>query len=280
MPEPAEPPELDQTADAKPYEPPKPRRNVLSIVALLLIIAGVGILALAARVRAYALSMMAMSEIPIAWWDRRLGLLAAACGIAGVLVSAAALVRMRGTKDLLRKTAMAGAIVAGLGLFWIAAVMFTLQTIRGGARTYNCKGHLRQIGLACHVYADENDGAFPASLQSTYPIFIDNRKVFVCPGPQPPPGFWEAALRRRVKPADRNYVYVSGLRADDPGDCVLAFDRLENHGHKGRNVLFADAHVSWIGKPEPQSIDGFQVLLDQTREAVRKRGGEIRLMGE
>ena len=41
MPEPAEPPELDQTADAKPYEPPKPRRK--SVVATILGLLGVAL---------------------------------------------------------------------------------------------------------------------------------------------------------------------------------------------------------------------------------------------
>ena len=118
----------------------------------------------------------------------------------------------------------------------------------------------------------------PGNLESLYPGFLDSQHVFTCRGL---PGFWEAALPRGwVRPPNRSYVYVAGLRADDPGDCLLVFERPGNHRGPGGNVLYAGAHVSYLNSPPPDRPGQLKELLDQTRAAVKKRGGEIRLVGE
>jgi len=95
------------------------------------------------------------------------------------------------------------------------------------------KNNLRQIGIACHLFADENDEKFPPNLLALFPLQVDNKKFYLCPT------FGKHA-------ADGvDYAYVAGLTAADPGDTVLAYEPVA--GANGMvNVLYVDAHVATV----------------------------------
>ncbi len=133
---------------------------------------------------------------------------------------------------------------------------------------YTCKSNLRQIGLACHMYADENNGEFPLGFEQLMPRCVDSNRLFECPGGV---GYdyygkkkWGTEFR-----ADRcNYALENGMNVEMPVSLVLAYDDSpENHDGKGRNVVFADAHVEWW--PASREAE-FQKKLAAQREAVKK----------
>jgi hypothetical protein len=92
-----------------------------------------------------------------------------------------------------------------------------------------CATNLRAIARACLVYADANEGHFPASLDVLTAVYSTNLKQeqLVCPV------------------GGRPYVYVPNMRnTDDPGN-VLVYDPLENHGGEGACVAYVDGHAKW-----------------------------------
>ncbi|HOX07369.1 MAG TPA: DUF2950 family protein [Planctomycetota bacterium] len=124
---------------------------------------------------------------------------------------------------------------------------------RAGA--VSSKNNLRQIGIACHLWADENDEAFPPDLLGLFPQYTDTKKIFVGPG----------FAKHAAEGVD--YAYVAGLRSSDPGTYVLAYEPVA--GADGKvNALYIDAHVEQL-----KLEDLKKALADQTaklKEAKRE----------
>ncbi len=120
----------------------------------------------------------------------------------------------------------------------VAMLLPALNQARGRARQAECANNLKQIGLACHMYADEHNGQFPDKLEVLAGDYLKDKDVLHCPSA---PG----------RPDSLSYGYIRGLTSKD-SDKVLAFDAEGNH-RTGRNVLFGDGHVQWM--PEAQFQD-------------------------
>jgi len=105
--------------------------------------------------------------------------------------------------------------------------------------------NLRQIGLACVMYADDHDGKFPPNLQElAEKNYI--RKPDILESPR--------------KPADfdgPSYIYISGHNTSTPPDNILVYENPEFCSDR-INVLFMDSHVEAI-KP-----DAFLQKLEET----------------
>ncbi len=135
-----------------------------------------------------------------------------------------------------------------------------------------CGKNLQQIGYACIIYAEENDGAYPPDLESLGSEYLSDQEVLTCPSARKG---WGGCRARPTNPVD--YAYIgAGIPADLPADLagrlVLAYDKSPaNHdrdGHTpGFNVLFADGHVEWrLSSSEAK----FQERLKKQREVVKK----------
>jgi len=150
------------------------------------------------------------------------------------------------------------AIIGILAAFLTPAV----QKAREKARRTACASNLRQIGIACHLYASDWDETFPSAgsgdgaddLEPLYSDYIDTNDIFRCPS--------DSALTST--PADAgagSYAYQSGLNeaggtttplASDDGVSSGTLSSSANHGEAGANVLFIGGHVKWI----PAASDG------------------------
>ena len=112
-----------------------------------------------------------------------------------------------------------------------AMILPALNQARGKARDMNCMNNLKQIGLACHMYADTHNDKFPESLDELVSSQLLSSNILHCPS---------ASSERDV-----SYVYCRGLTPKNIYR-ILAFDADGNHRGGGRNVLFCDGHVEWM----------------------------------
>jgi hypothetical protein len=110
---------------------------------------------------------------------------------------------------------------------------YGLGVSRETSRRVNCAGNLKQIGLACIIYAHEHDGQFPASFSDLHHEYLGDGKVYSCP----------SALEPKEFAADSNYRYVAaGLAETASRAAPLAY--CVGHHYRHITVLFSDGSVS------------------------------------
>lgn len=109
-------------------------------------------------------------------------------------------------------------------------------------RISQCKRNLRQIGLALSMYAYKNNEKYPNDLLELFPKYFNDYKVLICREGQ-------KGLKRNLHDKETNYIYLPGLTAEAPDDCIVIFDEKNNHDN-GRNVLYLDAHTTWSEENE------------------------------
>ena len=81
---------------------------------------------------------------------------------------------------------------------------------RGKALQTKSLANAKQIYLACKMYAVDNNGAFPPTLDALFPTYLSTRAVLVSPlMPSEPVG----------------YAYTPGLKDSDAPDTVLIEDK-------------------------------------------------------
>lgn len=124
----------------------------------------------------------------------------------------------QGVNEMLLPLAVVPAgIMAG-----IALPVFNSVQLKGKAT--KSLSQAKQIGLACKLYAGDNDGKFPPTLDALIPTYTSNEKLFVSPfAPDEPMG----------------YTYHAGLTDDSPPDTVLIEDKFSGKEHQ-RVVVHVD----------------------------------------
>ena len=167
--------------------------------------------------------------------------------------------------------AVVAVLVGGYFLFTLTSL--AVKKVREIPRRATCEKTLSSIGVACHMYADENGGEFPPDFQTLVPSYVDNPKVFKCPSGK---ASWQDFLPGgTVTEESSSYVYVPGLRADMPGDFILAYDKaLDNHKGDGRNVVFANAKAEWW--PAEREAEFWRTLVEQLAAVARWRAAGAR----
>ncbi|HWE96221.1 MAG TPA: H-X9-DG-CTERM domain-containing protein [Tepidisphaeraceae bacterium] len=123
----------------------------------------------------------------------------------------------------------------------------------------SCASNLRQIGLACLMYAkDDPLGRFPPSFAVVLATQDITSVVFCCPesADEPASGATtQAAVDQLSADGHLSYVYVGGaVKNNDAADVVVAYEPLKNHHGEGMNVLFVDGHVEWLTAVQGQAL--------------------------
>ena len=143
--------------------------------------------------------------------------------------------------------------VAQLALAVAAPLLLPRRHTSEPALRVKCASNLRQIGQAIQMYANENGGTFPPSLDVVLSTQDLTSAVFTCPASNhvPAAGPTTPAVVANFRAAANlhcSYVYIgAGLTngAATPKH-VLAYEHATNHNRDGMHVLYGDGMVRWL----------------------------------
>ena len=208
-----------------------------------------------------AVASLVLGILGILGFGLFLGLPAAICGH----IALAKIKRSQGTLS------GKGLAIAGLAIGYVSVVatllaaallLPTLRQARQKAQQAACVSNMRQIALACHMYAQDYGGVFPPDLRATK-LYIGDDTVFRCP----------VAASAGTSNADQapalgvDYDYFgSGLTVEDierPAEAVLAAGKPGNHPSV-MIVAFMDGHVTSVPWAQGQTVHELALAREWT----------------
>ena len=149
-----------------------------------------------------------------------------------------------------------------------AVLIPTRQRNQELARRAACKGDLRCLGIAMHLYADEYGNAFPTvdpvspafdadpahtvqAFALLYPNYTENPHIFGCPSAHSSHNDFLPGGTLSTK--STGYAYDSRHSSTHAGPVIIAGDCRDglkqvsaNHGGAGGNYLAIDSSVMWV----------------------------------
>lgn len=122
-----------------------------------------------------------------------------------------------------------------------------LKQAQAFAHRVRCRSNLSSIGKAICLYQNDHQDNNPPNLKILIKEADLPGQILLCPA------------------SGEEYVYRGvDLTCSASSKMILAYDKLEYHGGKGRSVLFADVHVEFLTEPE------FQKAIELDNELRRK----------
>ncbi|MDP9003754.1 MAG: hypothetical protein M3N12_03075, partial [Verrucomicrobiota bacterium] len=98
-----------------------------------------------------------------------------------------------------------------------AVAMPAFAKARDQSKATKSLAQAKQIGLGCKMYAEDNDGTFPPTLDALVPKYVSDSKTLTSPfAPDVPIG----------------YDYTAGLTEESPADKVLVEDKFSSREHQ------------------------------------------------
>ena len=144
----------------------------------------------------------------------------------------------------------------------VSILLPSLNRAREQANRVKCASNLRMIGQGIQMYANENRGQFPDTMERILTTQDLTAEMFVCPSSSDtaaPGANLQAQAANLSKGGHLSYVYVGkgmsmNMNPSTMGDVVLAYEPMTNHNNDGSNFLFADGHVEFFGKGQAAQI--------------------------
>jgi hypothetical protein len=182
--------------------------------------------------------------------------------IAGVVLGIIALVQHKREPTRFRGRGMAiagictGIVGIALGSWFFTRTNPSLARAADLSKRLVCSANIKGIGTCCMIYANDYDGPFPPNLKMLVESGDLTFKQVHCP-----------ADRGAENDETPSYIYIAGQSEKDNPRNVLAYEKLENHGGKGANVLFRDGSVLFI-----ESQAELDKHLAETEKRMAARG--------
>jgi prepilin-type processing-associated H-X9-DG protein len=165
-----------------------------------------------------------------------------------------------------------GGVVMAAPALLAGVAMPAVSRAREQAGRVQSMSNLRQIGLAMHMYANENRGRYPADL-GTLALMDLNPVVFVSPmgGKTVPQNVVQGNAEQQKAWINQNadYVYLGagrGVNDPDTAGTIVAYEKPETTRGQGTNILFADGHVEWL--PVPMAMERIRRQQEQKGKAA------------
>jgi prepilin-type N-terminal cleavage/methylation domain-containing protein len=164
----------------------------------------------------------------------------------------------------------------------IAVPVYTIATLN--ARIMKGVAHARQIGLALHLYANDNDGRFPSdrndhneeittandAFRSLFPTYLTDERLFAVATSKAGP----LADNRITQPSDilargeNHWAYVSGLNSSSNSQWPLIVDHTDGSG------FYTDKETEFGGTWK--GTKGIIVHTDTSAVAVKLLGTGVK----
>ena len=144
-----------------------------------------------------------------------------------------------------------------------AMLLPALSRAREQARRATCMSNLKQLGLAIHMYSQDNYDQFPSAPATAttrdsavllYPTYTRSLGIFVCPSDDATAATDAASLTNTAQDTI-SYAYASGLSERTMSDTAVMADQgvstvatpgSPNHANEGANFMFVDGHAKWV----------------------------------
>jgi prepilin-type processing-associated H-X9-DG protein len=126
----------------------------------------------------------------------------------------------------------------------ISVVLPYLNYVKARRGRVPCSSNLRQIGQGVAMYANDYRNAYPSDLAALVKHADLHPGILVCPDTKDTPA---KTAEQVYSGGHLSYVYIPLKGPSEPGDAVMAYEPLANHGN-GSYVLFNDGRVEWIEK--------------------------------
>jgi prepilin-type processing-associated H-X9-DG protein len=165
------------------------------------------------------------------------------------------------------------ACIAAVGVLMCGCMMSimlpSLNRAREMAQRVHCAAQMRSLGQAIQMYASENGGQYPDTIDKLMTTQDVTPEVFVCPSSKDTPATGatpQAQAANLTAGGHLSYVYVGKGMSTPTGtgaanvttamlaSTVVAYEPLTNHSNAGINVLFADGHVAFVPAAQAKQL--------------------------
>ena len=139
--------------------------------------------------------------------------------------------------------------------------------------------HLRQIGTAILLYANDHDGKYPPDFGSLLVAEELSMSLFICPAaPSSLPANWEkmpVASQSAWVNAHSDYVYLGAkmVSGDNP-NAPVAYERDDDEGGRGMYVLLAKGQVVFLTLDDVHRYFGTKAGSERTTTRLPPAPGQ------
>jgi prepilin-type processing-associated H-X9-DG protein len=149
-------------------------------------------------------------------------------------------------------------LALGVAGFLLCSIVITPSPNRAQetANRVQCAFNLREIGQACLLYSQSNNGAYPPDFGTLIRNEDIPAETFICPDVDlvPPSNMTKDQALIWVN-RNSSYVYAgAGLTSKSDPSSIVVFEKDANHQDQGMNILFADGHTEFFPLPKAHDL--------------------------